>query len=45
MITNIKSNQAFSQINYSDWAFLPNMLSGTAGIILGYAIASMLGWI
>ena len=45
MITNIKSNQACSQINHSDWAFLPNMLSGTAGIILGYVLASMLGWI
>ncbi|MDJ0636546.1 MAG: hypothetical protein QNJ34_25435 [Xenococcaceae cyanobacterium MO_188.B29] len=45
MITNIKSNQTFAQINHSDWAFLPNMLSGTAGIILGYAIAFLLGWI
>jgi hypothetical protein len=30
--------------NY-DWYFLPSMLSGTAGIIIGLAIASVLGWV
>lgn len=29
----------------SDWYFLPSMFSGTAGIIIGLAIASILGWV
>jgi hypothetical protein len=34
-----------SSHKYSDWYFLPSMLSGTAGIIIGLAIASVLGWV
>ena len=45
MITTIKSNQTSSQIGHSDWSCLPNILSGVGGIILGWAIALMLGWI
>ncbi|WP_256380652.1 hypothetical protein [Pleurocapsa sp. PCC 7319] len=29
----------------SDWYFLPSMFSGTAGIIIGLAIASVVGWV
>jgi|GEM_PF-4163691 len=32
-----------SQINQSNWYFLPNMLSGVLGIIIGFAIAQSLG--
>ncbi len=29
----------------SDWYFLPSMFSGTAGIIIGLVIGSVLGWV
>ena len=45
MIAIIKSNQTSSHINHADWSFLPNMLSGVGGIIIGWAIAFILGWI
>ena len=31
--------------HHSDWDFLPSMFSGTAGIIIGLGIASLLGWV
>ena len=44
MIATIKSNQASLRLSHADWSFLPNMLSGMGGIIIGWAIAFMLGW-
>ena len=29
----------------SDWYFLPSMFSGTAGIMIGLLIGSVLGWV
>ena len=29
----------------SDWYFLPSMFSGTAGIVIGLVIGSVLGWV
>lgn len=29
----------------SDWYFLPSIFSGTAGIIIGLAIASVVAWV
>jgi hypothetical protein len=29
----------------SDWYFIPTTLSGTAGVIIGLAIAYNLGWV
>ena len=44
MMTTSKHAYAFTE-HYSDWYFLPSMFSGTAGIIIGLAIASFLGWV
>ncbi len=45
MIATIKSQQNSAKIRHSDWDFLPKMLSGTAGMIIGWAIALILGWV
>ena len=45
MFTTIKSKQTTSQIANSDWDFLPNMFSGTVGIMIGWTLALMLGWV
>ena len=41
----ITKNFATSITQNSDWYFLPSMFSGTAGIIIGLVIASVLGWV
>ena len=45
MIATIKSQPNSAKNRHSDWGFLPQMLSGTAGIIIGWAIALIIGWI
>ena len=40
-ITQLKT----SMQNSSDWYFLPSMFSGSAGIIIGLAIASIVNWV
>ena len=45
MINAIQSLTVTSKINQSDWYFIPNMLSGTLGIIIGFVIAQYLGLI
>ena len=44
MMTTYQHTQASTQ-HHSDWYFLPSMFSGTAGIIIGLGIASILGWV
>ncbi len=44
MITTTQS-LATSKINQSDWYFVPTMLNGTLGIIIGLAIAPCLNLI
>ena len=44
MIT-ITESFATSQINQSDFYFIPTMLNGTLGIIIGLVIANFLNWI
>jgi hypothetical protein len=44
MMTTSKHFKASVQ-NHSDWYFLPSMFSGTAGIIIGLAVGSILGWV
>jgi hypothetical protein len=34
-----------TKLKKSDWYFIPTTLSGTAGIIIGLAIANFLGWV
>ena len=43
----MKTSQYFKAIsqNKSDWNFVPPMLSGTTGIIIGLVIASVIGWV
>ena len=43
MIKTIQSLTVTSKINQSDWYFIPNMLSGTLGIMIGFVIAQHLG--
>ncbi len=38
---HLKTNTQY----HSDWYFLPSMFSGTLGIIIGLAIASVFGWV
>ncbi len=45
MITNIQSLTVTSKTNQSDWYFVPTMLNGTLGILIGLAIANILNWI
>ncbi len=44
MMTTSQHTHASTQ-HHSDWYFLPSMFSGTAGIIIGLGIASILGWV
>ena len=44
MMTTSKHAHASTQ-HHSDWYFLPSMFSGTAGIMIGLAIASIFGWV
>jgi hypothetical protein len=44
MMTTSKHFKVSNQ-HHSDWYFLPPMFSGTAGIIIGLAIASVFGWV
>ena len=44
MSTIIKSIQSASTLSHPNWSFLLNILSGIGGIIIGWAIAFMLGW-
>ncbi len=44
MIT-ITESVATSKINQSDFYFIPTMLNGTLGIIIGLVIANFLNWI
>ncbi len=43
MMTTSKYFKTSTQ-RHSDWYFLPSMFSGTAGIVIGLAIASVFGW-
>ena len=45
MITTTQSLTVTPKINQSDWYFLPTMLNGTLGIMIGIAIANCLHWI
>ncbi|MBE9167814.1 hypothetical protein IQ238_09880 [Pleurocapsales cyanobacterium LEGE 06147] len=45
MITTSRHFKTSSRISYSNWYFLPSILSGMAGIIIGFAIACQLGWV
>ncbi|MBE9170863.1 hypothetical protein IQ238_26240 [Pleurocapsales cyanobacterium LEGE 06147] len=45
MMTTSKYCQTSSRIGHDDWCFLPSMLSGTLGIIIGLVIAFQLGWV
>ncbi len=45
MITRTQSLTVTSTINQSDWYFVPTMLNGILGIIIGLAIANFLNWI
>ncbi len=44
MVTTAQHNHGSTQ-HHSDWYFLPSMFSGTAGIIIGLVIASLVGWV
>ena len=45
MIATIKSRQTSTKTSHSNWDFLPTMLSGAGGMIIGWAIAFTLGWV
>jgi hypothetical protein len=34
-----------TKLKKSDWYFVPPTIGGTAGIVIGLAIANFLGWI
>ena len=44
MMANSKLDRASLKISHSDWNFLLIILSGATGMILGWAIAFLLGW-
>ncbi len=45
MITRTQSLTVTSTINQSNWYFVPAMLHGILGIVIGLAIANLLNWI
>jgi hypothetical protein len=45
MMTTSKYFKSSSRTGHDDWCFLPSMLSGTLGMIIGLAIAFQLGWV
>jgi hypothetical protein len=45
MMTTSKYFKSSSRTGHDDWCFLPSMLSGTVGMIIGLAIASVFGWV
>ena len=45
MTTNTQSLTVTSKMNRSEWYFVPTMLNGTLGIIIGIVIANFLNWI
>ena len=45
MMVTIKSQRASTKTSHSTWDFLPPMLSGVGGMIIGWAIAFTLGWV
>lgn len=45
MLNSIQSLTVTSKTKQSDWYFIPNMLSGTLGIMIGCVIAQYFGLI
>ena len=45
MLNNIQSFTVTSKTKESDWHFIPNLFSGTLGIIIGCVIAQYVGLI
>jgi hypothetical protein len=31
--------------SHSDWSFIPSILAGTTGVVIGLVIANFLGWV